>query len=108
MLTQHGACTWIREFKPGRIRKYDKHLLYSFKTKNNNLQAFILIPCQQNNHHEFNTNGNTHIETNQRNIPKTRAVNLKGIWPRRAPKAQAIHAAGGLGAFFFGGGGRGI
>ena len=25
------------------------------------------------------------------------AVNLKGIWPRRAP---AVHAAGGLGAFY--------
>ena len=30
------------------------------------------------------------------------AVNLKGIWPRRVPKARAIHAAGGgLGAFLF-------
>ena len=34
-----------------------------------------------------------------------RAVDLKGIWPRRAPKARAVHAAGGLGAFFFAGGG---
>ena len=25
------------------------------------------------------------------------AVNLKGIWPRRAP---AVHAAGGMGAFY--------
>ena len=28
------------------------------------------------------------------------AVNLKGIWPRLAPSALAVHAAGGLGAFF--------
>ena len=28
------------------------------------------------------------------------AVNLKAIWPRRGPKARAVHAAGGLGAFF--------
>ena len=34
------------------------------------------------------------------------AVNLNGIWPRRAPKARAVHAAGGLGIWgpFFGGG----
>ena len=29
------------------------------------------------------------------------AVNLKGIWPRRVPKARAIHAAGGLVFCFF-------
>ena len=34
------------------------------------------------------------------------AVNLKGIWPRRASTARAVHAAGvGVGFFFFGGGG---
>ena len=34
------------------------------------------------------------------------AVNLKGIWPRRASTARAVHAAGvGVGAFFGGGGG---
>ena len=30
-----------------------------------------------------------------------RDVNLKGIWPRRTPKAPAVHAAAGLGDFFF-------
>ena len=30
--------------------------------------------------------------------PTRRAVNLKRIWPRREPKARAVHAAGGLGA----------
>ena len=30
--------------------------------------------------------------------PSQRSVNLKGIWPRRAPKARAVHAAGGLGS----------
>ena len=32
-----------------------------------------------------------------RNLWTASAVNLKGIWPRRAP---AVHAAGGLGAFY--------
>ena len=32
-----------------------------------------------------------------------RAVKLKGFWPRRVPKARAVHAAGGLGAFWGGG-----
>ena len=32
------------------------------------------------------------------------AINLKGIWPRRASTARAVHAAG-VGAFFFRGGG---
>ena len=30
--------------------------------------------------------------------PIISAVNLKGIWPRRVPKARAVHAAGGGGA----------
>ena len=33
-----------------------------------------------------------------RRVNPTSAVNLKGIWPRQAPN---VHAAGGLGAFFF-------
>ena len=38
------------------------------------------------------------------------AVNFKGIWPRRAPKARAVHAGGGGGGSgtlvaFLGGGG---
>ena len=33
-----------------------------------------------------------------------KAVNLKGIWLGRAPKALAVHAAGVWGPFFWGGG----
>ena len=41
----------------------------------------------------------THVERNNNSLIIYSAVNLKGIWPMRALKVRAVHAAGGLGHF---------